>query len=65
MTIPGLIPAEYSCPYCGESNELHVDPTGGENQEFVEDCAICCRPAVISAKIADGLLVSFEVERES
>lgn len=33
-----------SCPYCGESVELLLDPTGGSYQEYVEDCEVCCRP---------------------
>lgn len=33
-----------SCPYCGEGVELLVDAAGGEAQEYVEDCEICCMP---------------------
>ena len=33
-----------SCPYCGESMELVVDPGGGARQEYIEDCQVCCRP---------------------
>jgi hypothetical protein len=65
MKIPDLIPAAYECPYCGEQCELLVDPTGGEKQDFVEDCAVCCQPAAISARIGDGVLVSLSVEPES
>ena len=36
--------APVSCPYCGESNELFVDPGGGAIQEYVEDCEVCCQP---------------------
>ena len=32
------------CPYCGESNEIALDPAGGDDQEYVEDCQVCCRP---------------------
>ena len=32
------------CPYCGELNELAVDPGGGSLQQYVEDCHVCCRP---------------------
>lgn len=32
------------CPYCGEENELSVDPGGGPHQRYVEDCHVCCRP---------------------
>ena len=31
------------CPYCGESIEVSVDLSGGD-QAYVEDCQVCCRP---------------------
>ncbi len=40
----------FLCAACGEENDLFIDPTEGENQEFVIDCAVCCRPNVIKAK---------------
>ena len=36
--------AEIFCPYCGEANEITLDPGGGGAQEYVEDCHVCCRP---------------------
>ena len=32
------------CPYCGETIEVAIDPGGGAEQEYVEDCEVCCRP---------------------
>jgi cysteine-rich CPXCG protein len=32
------------CPYCGEPVELLLDAGGGDTQEYVEDCEVCCRP---------------------
>jgi len=32
------------CPYCGEPNEIGIDAGGGANQDYVEDCQVCCRP---------------------
>ena len=43
------------CPYCGELNEIAVDPGGGAAQSYVEDCHICCQPwRVTVAYDADG-----------
>ncbi len=43
------------CPYCGEPNEISVDPGGGSSQEYVEDCQVCCRPwHVVVRYRADG-----------
>jgi hypothetical protein len=36
--------ATVSCPYCGEAVEITLDPGGGSQQEYVEDCEICCQP---------------------
>jgi len=32
------------CPHCGEANEIALDPGSGSDQEYVEDCQVCCRP---------------------
>jgi len=36
--------AEVHCPYCGEVNEIGLDPGSGASQDYVEDCQVCCRP---------------------
>jgi hypothetical protein len=35
------------CPFCAESEEIYVDPGGGEHQTYTEDCPLCCRPRVV------------------
>lgn len=35
---------ELFCPHCGEALDSYVDPGGGVRQDYVEDCAVCCRP---------------------
>ena len=37
----------YVCPTCGESIVIPLDPTGGDEQQYVEDCPVCCNPNVI------------------
>jgi hypothetical protein len=32
------------CQYCGEENELWIDMTVTDKQDFIEDCELCCRP---------------------
>jgi hypothetical protein len=34
----------YQCPHCGEQVDTAPDPGGGQAQEYVEDCPVCCRP---------------------
>jgi len=39
-----------SCPYCGESIELIVDDSITD-QQYIEDCFVCCRPINVSISI--------------
>jgi hypothetical protein len=43
-----------TCPYCGEPVSVWIDEGGGEAQDYVEDCAVCCRPCRVRATIGDG-----------
>jgi len=36
------------CPYCGEPTEISLDPGSGDNQDYIEDCEVCCRPWRVS-----------------
>ena len=39
----------YLCPHCGEEVDTDPDPGGGTEQEYIEDCPVCCRPNRIVA----------------
>lgn len=39
--------AEVACPWCGEVVTVGLDPGGGPEQEYVEDCQVCCRPWLV------------------
>jgi len=41
----------YVCDACGEEIVIPLDPSQGSNQEYVEDCPVCCRPNVIHVEI--------------
>jgi hypothetical protein len=41
------VEAAYSCPSCGETIEIALDRSAGDDQEYVEDCPVCCHPNVI------------------
>jgi hypothetical protein len=45
--------ASYVCDACGEEIVIPIDPTAGSEQEYVEDCPICCRPNVIHVEFFD------------
>ena len=40
--------ASYVCDSCGEEIVVPLDYTQGQNQEFIEDCPVCCNPNVIN-----------------
>jgi hypothetical protein len=37
----------YVCPTCGESIVIPLDASAGDQQQYVEDCPVCCNPNVI------------------
>jgi len=39
--------AGLQCPYCWEPIEILIDRSV-EQQEYVEDCSVCCSPIVIT-----------------
>jgi hypothetical protein len=59
--------ATVRCPYCGEINEIALDPGSGNHQEYTEDCQVCCRPwRVLVSYLPDGTTeVSVETEDHS
>ncbi len=52
------------CPYCGESFETNVDVVSG-NQEYIEDCYVCCRPIQFRIEVDhEGNLSAIHTRRE-
>jgi hypothetical protein len=54
---------EVSCPSCGETLVLRVDPTGGARVRYVEDCEVCCGPFEVDAIVGAGEDVQVRVRR--
>lgn len=48
--MPGLTEQPISCPCCGETITILVDDSLPE-QEYVEDCQVCCRPIVLHVSV--------------
>jgi hypothetical protein len=48
--MPELTEQAISCPYCGENITILVDDSLPE-QEYVEDCQVCCRPIVLRVSV--------------
>lgn len=47
--------ADVTCPYCGETTSISVDPGGGSFQQYVEDCEVCCNPWQVNVRFIDGI----------
>ena len=54
----------YTCPACGETIDVRVDPTAGSYQEYVEDCPVCCRPNVLRIRFDGDHAASIEATAE-
>lgn len=52
------------CPYCWETLELSVDPSVAE-QEYVEDCQVCCQPIVVHVVLDENLTPTVDVRAEN
>ncbi|QDT28881.1 CPXCG motif-containing cysteine-rich protein [Gimesia panareensis] len=43
--------ASYVCDACGEEIVIPIDVSQGTEQEYVEDCPVCCHPNVIHVHV--------------
>ena len=49
----GVVEHAFDCPYCWESITVLVD-TSVPEQEYVEDCEVCCNPWRVRVYRSDG-----------
>jgi hypothetical protein len=47
------------CPYCSQTFYLFID-ISARNQEYIEDCQICCQPIEFRISIKDGEIQGIE-----
>ncbi|MDX1453183.1 MAG: CPXCG motif-containing cysteine-rich protein [Oleiphilaceae bacterium] len=55
---------EVQCPYCWEAIEIVVDCSLGE-QEYVEDCFVCCRPILLRVHVDEQGQPAVHAEQEN
>ncbi len=55
----------FRCPWCDAPNEIFIDISAGVDQEYEEDCQVCCRPTTVHLHIdPDDLHVHIDVDME-
>jgi hypothetical protein len=54
----------YACAFCGEENDTFVDESAGRRQTYTEDCAVCCRPNLLTLTLAEEGNVALEASQE-
>jgi hypothetical protein len=64
MSTPFLATVACSCPYCGEPIELIIDCSVDE-QAYIEDCAVCCRPMTVRVQVAADGVPSVQLSDEN
>lgn len=52
-----------SCPYCGEYIQILLD-CSVPDQEYIEDCQVCCRPITITLSLSDEQITELSVRCE-
>ena len=48
----------FICPYCWEEISMLLDASVRQ-QNYIEDCEVCCNPIRIDYRIDDGMIVMF------
>lgn len=56
--------ASYICGACGEEIVVPIDFSQGSEQQYVEDCPVCCRANVVRVDIDPNGEVSIRAELE-
>ena len=55
--------AEVMCPYCGETVEIVLDPASGTEQNYVEDCEVCCSPWQVTVRYDETGAAEVQLEQ--
>lgn len=56
--------SSYLCESCGEEIVVPIDLCAGPEQEYVEDCPVCCRPHLLLVRCERDGRVSLTARAE-
>lgn len=65
MILPMLSEMTYICESCGEEIVTPVDLSAGSEQQYVEDCPVCCHPNILHVVVEEDGEVRVWSESES
>ena len=51
----------FQCPYCWETISMLID-TSIEDQQYIEDCEVCCNPIQLTVSVFEGEITRLEAE---
>ena len=54
-----------ACPYCGELIDLLIDGSIEEEQEYYEDCSVCCSPILCVQSIGEEGKIKLIVKKDN
>jgi transcription elongation factor Elf1 len=57
-----VLEAYFDCPYCWQNQLKIVDPSI-ENQNFIEDCEVCCNPIDFYITVENNEVVFFNSKK--
>jgi hypothetical protein len=63
MTLNQVIEKSVQCPYCWERFTILIDASI-EQQEYVEDCEVCCRPIDFDVQLDELDRLSIQVRHQ-
>jgi hypothetical protein len=52
----------FNCPYCFSEISILLDPSVA-NQEYIEDCEVCCNPIQFHVLFEGDVVMRFEAVR--
>jgi hypothetical protein len=58
-----LLDRQITCPYCGETIDILLDDSV-EQQDYYEDCSVCCRPIHVSISTDVDGDVMLDIKRD-
>ena len=53
---------KFKCPYCFERISMVLDLSEEGNQQYIEDCEVCCHPIQIEFEVTNHHLGSFHAQ---